>query len=66
MAWETLLSHFKGVHQLLMIAIFAAICIWAFSPSRRRENEQAAHLVFEDEDMEARTIEQQRRDNHNE
>lgn len=66
MAWETLLSHFKGAHQLMMITIFVAICIWAFSPSRRRENEQAAHLVFEDEDMQARTIEQQRRDNHNE
>jgi Cbb3-type cytochrome oxidase component FixQ. len=43
-----------------MIAIFVGICIWAFSPQRRSENDKAAHLVFEDEDIDTRTREQQR------
>ena len=60
MDWGMILSQFRGIHTLIMIAIFVGICIWAFSPQRRSENDKAAHLVFEDEDIDTRTRKQQR------
>jgi len=40
MDWGMILSQFRGIHTLIMIAIFVGICIWAFSPQRRSENDR--------------------------
>ena len=60
MDWGAFLSHFRGYHTLIMIVVFVAICVWAFSPHRRKSNEEAANLPFDDEDIAERTRADQR------
>ncbi len=53
MDWVGFLSQFRGIHTLIMIAVFIGICVWAFSPKRRQKNTEAAHLIFDDDEVEA-------------
>lgn len=50
----------RGVHTLVIMAMFFGIIWWAYSARRRRANEEAAHLPFEDEEVEKRTLEQEK------
>ena len=49
----------RGVHTLLIMAMFFGIVWWAYSAHRRRANEEASHLPFDDEEVEKRTLEQE-------
>ena len=49
----------RGVHSLVIMAMFLGIIWWAYSARRRRANEEAAHLPFEDDEVERRTLEQE-------
>ncbi len=65
MDWVGFLSQFRGIHTLIMIVVFIGICVWAFSPKRREKNIEAAHLIFDDDEVEGRTREnQQGKQNH--
>jgi len=52
------MNTFHGLHTLLVMAAFIGICLWAYSSHRRKANEEAARLPFEDDEIDRRTREQ--------
>lgn len=54
------INELRGVHTLLVMAMFLGIVWWAYSAHRRKANDEAAHLPFEDDDVEKRTLEQEK------
>lgn len=50
----------RGIHTLLVMAAFFGIVWWAYSAHRKKANDEAAHLPFDDDDVEARTLEQEK------
>jgi cytochrome c oxidase cbb3-type subunit 4 len=51
----------RGVHSLVIMAMFLGIIWWAYSARRKRANEEAAHLPFDDDEVEKRTLEQEKK-----
>ncbi|MHA7808862.1 cytochrome c oxidase cbb3-type subunit 4 [Marinobacter sp. es.042] len=54
------INELRGVHTLLVMAAFFGIVWWAYSAHRKKANEEAAHLPFDDDDVEKRTLEQEK------
>jgi cytochrome c oxidase cbb3-type subunit 4 len=52
------INELRGIHTLLVMAAFFGIVWWAYSKHRKKANEEAAHLPFDDDDVEKRTLEQ--------
>ncbi|MBE0484575.1 cbb3-type cytochrome c oxidase subunit 3 [Marinobacter sp.] len=52
----------RGLHSLLIMAIFIGIIWWAFSAHRKKANDEAAQLPFSEDDDEVakRTLEQEK------
>ena len=53
-------NELRGIHTLLVMAVFLGIVWWAYSAHRRKANDEAAHLPFDDDDVEKRTLEQEK------
>lgn len=53
-------NELRGVHTLVIMAMFIGIIWWAYSSRRRRPNDEAAHLPFDDDEVEKRTLEQEK------
>lgn len=53
------INELRGIHTLLVMAMFLGIVWWAYSAHRRKANDEAAHLPFDDDDVEKRTLEQE-------
>ena len=49
----------RGIPSLVIMAMFLGIIWWAYSAHRKKPNDEAAHLPFEDDDVEKRTLEQE-------
>ena len=49
----------RGIHTLVIMAMFLGIIWWAYSARRKRANDEAAHLPFDDDEVEKRTLEQE-------
>ncbi|MFE8071588.1 cbb3-type cytochrome c oxidase subunit 3 [Marinobacteraceae bacterium S3BR75-40.1] len=47
----------RGLHTILVMAIFIGIVWWAYSAHRKKSNEESAQLPFADEDIDRRTRE---------
>jgi cytochrome c oxidase cbb3-type subunit 4 len=54
------INELRGIHTLLVMAAFFGIVWWAYSAHRKKANEEAAHLPFDDDDVEKRTLEQEK------
>ena len=54
------INELRGIHTLLVMAVFLGIVWWAYSAHRRKANDEAAHLPFADADVEKRTLEQEK------
>lgn len=54
------INELRGVHTLLVMAMFLGIVWWAYSAHRKKPNDEAAHLPFDDDDVEKRTLEQEK------
>lgn len=54
------INELRGIHTLLVMAVFIGIIWWAFSAHRKKANEEAAHLPFDDDEVEKRTLEQEK------
>ncbi|KMQ74753.1 CcoQ/FixQ family Cbb3-type cytochrome c oxidase assembly chaperone [Marinobacter subterrani] len=54
------INELRGIHTLLVMAVFFGIVWWAYSAHRKKANDEAAHLIFEDDDVEQRTLEQEK------
>ena len=50
----------RGLHTFLVMAVFFGIIWWAYSAHRKKANEEAAHLPFDDDDVDKRTLEQEK------
>lgn len=53
------INELRGIHSLVIMAMFLGIIWWAYSTHRKKPNDEAAHLPFEDDDVEKRTLEQE-------
>ncbi|MBS3803438.1 MAG: cbb3-type cytochrome c oxidase subunit 3 [Oleiphilaceae bacterium] len=54
------INDFRGFHTLLVMLAFLGICWWAYSAHRKKSNDEAAHLPFDDDDIDQRTREQEK------
>ena len=54
------INELRGVHTLLVMAAFFGIVWWAYSAHRKKANDEAAHLPFDDDDVEKCTLEQEK------
>lgn len=52
------INDLRGLHTLLVMAAFLGICWWAYSAHRRKSNDEAANLPFDDDEIDQRTREQ--------
>lgn len=50
------LHTFEGINTLMVMAVFIGICWWAYSAKRRKDNDEAAHLPFDDDEIDRRTL----------
>lgn len=53
----------RGIHSLIIMAIFLGIIWWAFSGHRKKANDEAAQLPFEDDDIDQRTQQSEKSEN---
>ena len=54
------INELRGIHTLLVMAAFFGIVWWAYSAHRKKANDEAAHLPFDDDEVEKRTLEQEK------
>ncbi|MCM0611706.1 cbb3-type cytochrome c oxidase subunit 3 [Marinobacter sediminum] len=54
------LNELRGIHTLLVMAVFLGIVWWAYSAHRKKANDEAAHLPFDDDEVGKRTLEQEK------
>jgi len=52
------INELRGIHTLLVMAAFFGIVWWAYSAHRKKANDEAAQLPFDDDEVEKRTLEQ--------
>jgi len=53
------INEFRGIHTIIVMVVFLGIVWWAYSSHRRKANEEAAHLPFDDDEVDRRTLEQE-------
>ncbi len=55
------INDLRGIHTLLVLAVFIGIVWWAYSAHRNKPNDEAAHLPFDDDDdeIDRRTLEKE-------
>lgn len=44
------INDLRGVATLLVMIAFISVCVWAYSPKRKKQFDEAAQLPFSDED----------------
>lgn len=54
------MNELRGIQTLLVMIAFVGIVWWAYSAHRKKANDEAAHLPFDDDDVEKRTLEQEK------
>ncbi|SFM51109.1 cytochrome c oxidase cbb3-type subunit 4 [Marinobacter zhejiangensis] len=54
------INEVRGIHTLLVMAAFLGICWWAYSARRSKANDEASHLPFDDDDIDRRTLENEK------
>ena len=54
------LNELRGLHTLLVMVAFLGMVWGAYSAHRKKANDEAAHLPFDDDDVEKRTLEQEK------
>ena len=56
------INDLRGFSTLVLLVAFVWLCIWAYSKKRKRDFDKAANLPFEDEELNRRTQEEEKRD----
>ncbi len=56
------INELRGIHSLVIMAMFLGIIWWAYSAHRKKANDEASRLPFSDDDDEVakRTLEQEK------
>jgi len=52
------INDLRGIQTLLVMIAFFGIVWWAYSSHRKKSNDEAAHLPFDDDEIDQRTREQ--------
>lgn len=52
------LDTFRGILTIMMLLCFLGIVWWAYSAHRKSLNDEAAHLPFDDDEIDRRTLDQ--------
>ena len=52
----------RGLSTILVMIVFAGICLWAYSGSKKEDFEDAANLPFQDDDIAERTLSETERE----
>lgn len=51
------INDLRGINTLLVLVAFIGIVWWAYSAHRKKANDEAAHLPFDDDEIDRRTLE---------
>lgn len=54
------INDLRGIQTLLVMIAFFGIVWWAYSSYRKKSNDEAAHLPFDDDEIDQRTREQEK------
>ena len=54
------INDLRGISTLLLMIAFISLCGWAYSKKRKRSFDEAANLPFDDEEMNRRTMREER------
>lgn len=49
-----------GINTILVMISFVGIVWWAYSAHRKKANDEAAHLPFDDDEIDRRTLEKEK------
>ncbi|HLV77452.1 MAG TPA: cbb3-type cytochrome c oxidase subunit 3 [Marinobacter sp.] len=52
------INELRGIQTFLVMAAFFGIVWWAYSAHRKKANDEAANLPFDDDEVDKRTLEQ--------
>ena len=52
------INDLRGIQTLLVMIAFFGIVWWAYSAHRKKANDEAAHLPFDDDEIAERTLKQ--------
>jgi cytochrome c oxidase cbb3-type subunit 4 len=55
------INDLRGISTLFLMISFIGLCIWAYSRKRHKAFEEAAELPFADEELNQRTMREERR-----
>ena len=56
------INDLRGLSTLFLMISFIGLCIWAYSSKRKKTFDEAANLPFADEEMNLRTMQEEKRD----
>lgn len=51
------INDLRGIQTILVMLAFFGVCWWAYSARRKKSNDEAAHLPFDDDEIDERTRE---------
>ncbi|OEY67186.1 CcoQ/FixQ family Cbb3-type cytochrome c oxidase assembly chaperone [Marinobacter sp. X15-166B] len=54
------INDLRGIHTVLVLLVFLGIVWWAYSAHRKKANDEAAHLPFDDDEIDRRTLEKEK------
>lgn len=54
------INDLRGIQTVLVMIAFFGICWWAYSAHRKKPNEEASHLPFDDDEIDQRTREHEK------
>ncbi len=54
------INDLRGINTLLVLVAFIGIVWWAYSSHRKKANDEAAHLPFDDDEIDRRTLEKEK------
>ncbi|WP_092009069.1 cbb3-type cytochrome oxidase subunit 3 [Marinobacter daqiaonensis] len=56
------INDFRGIQTILVMLVFFGIVWWAYSAHRKKKNDEAAQLPFDDDEIAERTVQQEKQD----
>ena len=55
------INDLRGLSTLFLMVTFIGLCLWAYSSKRKKTFDEAANLPFADEELNQRTMQEERR-----
>ena len=55
------INDLRGLSTLFLMITFIGLCFWAYSSKRKKTFDEAAQLPFADEELNQRTLQEERR-----